>query len=530
LEPGIAARLWDPAWMLARQWVLGELDGEDAGTPVSAILEVDHHAVTHASWEGQEIPFDPKAVPLDAMIEGDRIYSASDWALRQRVEAGQTLVRALRSAGFTSLVSELLQIYPLREMNADQVKREPRAAGLQALAVGRVPDGESIYKKARELGHLPILGQQGDPAQILSDWLVDLSSQFCEPPSPPLGGAKGIPPVWDKSRLDYSFSVRCASLSDEFRVLEHRGLRMDWYGFEQIQAGNQATVQPNRQTVTRVPTPIRFGGMPEPRYWTFENANIDLGSVEASSTDLARMAILQFAFAYGNDAFLIPVALPVGAFSRIVSLKVADTFGQTTAILPAMRRQTLDRSAWSFLAISETAGMPGNLLFVPPVADHAQFGVVLEEATLLRDEMANLVWGVERKVEGEDGRPLDRAQALQRETDAPPEALANGPLTYTLQTGVPANWFPIADVPGQPRMMKLVPFDQFSEGPRGRLLPAKGGEIFEEEVPREGVRLCQRYVMARWFNGETFVWRRTERATGRGEGSSGLRFDIAEPS
>ena len=47
LEPGtrdtpqsetLRARIYDPLWMLGRQWQLGEMQGEDNGTPVSARL------------------------------------------------------------------------------------------------------------------------------------------------------------------------------------------------------------------------------------------------------------------------------------------------------------------------------------------------------------------------------------------------------------------------------------------------------------------------------------------------------------
>ena len=39
LDPGLAAYTADPLWMLARQWQFGEFQGEDTGSPVSAILD-----------------------------------------------------------------------------------------------------------------------------------------------------------------------------------------------------------------------------------------------------------------------------------------------------------------------------------------------------------------------------------------------------------------------------------------------------------------------------------------------------------
>jgi hypothetical protein len=49
--------------------------------------------------------------------------------------------------------------------------------------------------------------------------------------------------------------------------------------------------------------------------------------------------------------------------------------------------------------------------------------------------------------------------------------------------------------------------------------------VHEEEVPRAGTRVFQAYQRTRWTDGKVFVWLGVSRQTGRGEGSSGLRFD-----
>ncbi len=36
METSLQARIYDPLWMLARQWQLGEFQGEDNGSPVMA--------------------------------------------------------------------------------------------------------------------------------------------------------------------------------------------------------------------------------------------------------------------------------------------------------------------------------------------------------------------------------------------------------------------------------------------------------------------------------------------------------------
>jgi hypothetical protein len=50
--------------------------------------------------------------------------------------------------------------------------------------------------------------------------------------------------------------------------------------------------------------------------------------------------------------------------------------------------------------------------------------------------------------------------------------------------------------------------------------------LFEEEVPREGVRVTRNYQYTRWFDGSTHLWIGRRKQIGRGEGSSGLGFDV----
>jgi len=49
--------------------------------------------------------------------------------------------------------------------------------------------------------------------------------------------------------------------------------------------------------------------------------------------------------------------------------------------------------------------------------------------------------------------------------------------------------------------------------------------IHEEEIPRAGVRVTRTFQRTRWFDGTTFLWLGRRKQVGRGEGSSGLKFD-----
>ena len=50
--------------------------------------------------------------------------------------------------------------------------------------------------------------------------------------------------------------------------------------------------------------------------------------------------------------------------------------------------------------------------------------------------------------------------------------------------------------------------------------------IEEEEVPRDGIEIKRAFNYARDASGRALLWIGRSKVTGRGEGSSGLRFDV----
>ena len=65
LEDGLAARLHDPLWQLARQWQIGEFTGEDAGSPVAVRVRVEQ-SVLHRFRAGPD--GEPASSPVNSPI------------------------------------------------------------------------------------------------------------------------------------------------------------------------------------------------------------------------------------------------------------------------------------------------------------------------------------------------------------------------------------------------------------------------------------------------------------------------------
>jgi hypothetical protein len=284
--------------------------------------------------------------------------------------------------------------------------------------------------------------------------------------------------------------------------------------------------------VATLPTTLSFAGMPASRLWEFEDARVRFGSIDAAPTDLARLLLVEFLVEYGNDFFGIPLALPAGSVFAVSRLTVTTSFGDVTTAAPF---------AWPMfsLAASPGTGQPpdSSLLFLPPVLGQVVEGSPVEEVHLLRDEMANVAWAVEHVVESATGQPLDRlAGGGQPVAAAPAAAGPPGTLVYrldTADTAVPEHWIPLLPeqvVAGQ-GPIRLAATD-WRGAIRGRLLAEHAvGEplrLRDEEVPRSGRKVTRSRRHARWHDGASLDWVGRANTLGRGEGTSGLAYDVVE--
>src|SRR5262249_47156306 len=346
---------------------------------------------------------------------------------------------------------------------------------------------------------------------------------------------------WLPERMEYAFSVGAHLTDDEVPLTagEYYEGHLDWYDFDLNQNISLGTRNDNAITQikqTLVPAPVTYRGMPAQRFWEFEDARVDFGAVKAGPEELARMLLVEFAVSYGNDWFVIPLELPVGSICRPRSLVVTNTFGERF-LIPTTHDAGEPAISWRMFQLSSlaetgraiTVGEP-DLFLLPPALLKTLENEPVEEVLFLRDEMANMAWGVEKIIESPSERPLNRFE--QQQYSPPPPANQSGVLSYLLATSVPDYWIPLLPVQtdGGLRLQrgKVLKIDGHLEtvGAKGRVLDAgQPLAIFEEEVPREGIRVTRTWQLARWHDGSTHLWIGRQKEIGRGEGSSGLRFD-----
>lgn len=161
-----------------------------------------------------------------------------------------------------------------------------------------------------------------------------------------------------------------------------------------------------RTALSVMPTKTTFRGMPASRLWELEDANVDLASIAAAEDDLGRLFMLEFALVAGDNWFSLPIEAPVGSVTRVTDLYVEDTFQQTTASVPATTNRE-DTGEWEMYTF-DLPGVDEPGLFLPPVLGTSRSGEVIESVRYGRDEMANLVFGIEETVPSAIGDPLDR--------------------------------------------------------------------------------------------------------------------------
>ncbi|MGH7848171.1 MAG: hypothetical protein ACREQW_23780 [Candidatus Binatia bacterium] len=600
-DRSLRAEIRDPLWMLTRQWQFGEFKGEDAGSAVKARTQlntsrIDRYAVksenrdaTGGAQYEKAVPYDT-SFPLETEVEREPLWEtgpdASSAYLAVRSQMGRHWMRLLKQAGLglPNVKDAFLERFGFEDAaeksnptDAEKLETahvQSDAAAWQWLQAvkGRLPDGRKLLD-AIENGDFDLwvegqfdTGMQG----VLKNLGRDFKSWFYRLYSQP---QTSIEDAWAPSYLEYQFAVSAPEdESGEKRAMlvaeqYHQG-NLDWYAFD-VDTESRLEDLPGavsseksfevRKPLAFLPTQIEFNGMPNVRWWEFEDRRTDFGSIRAGTTDIPLLLLAEFGLIYGNDWSVIPYNLEVGTLADIKGIIVTDVFGVRTLIRAAGTGQRMDWQQWSMYNLKSLAARApaDRRLFLPPSIAKIQESAPLEKVMLARDEMTNMVWGVEERIPGILGNGVDGFEAatalanyfLHRAPESTIPAQANdAKIRYVLGTKVPENWIPFIarHNPGSnrqirlqraamPRLTDAIPGSRVE--PRGKILrtglDGAGARdayfVHEEEVPRAGVIVTRSFQRARWFDGKVYTWLGRRKETGRGEGASGLVFDQIVP-
>lgn len=577
-ERALRAEVRDPLWMLTRQWQLGEFRGDDAGSPIFTRVRLETTKLRKYQAAGAAVELFDDTIPLEARVEQMPIRFApgtQEMSLELRLLMGRQWLKMVRPLS-AAAVDQYIAAYPIHLPNptttADaQICAHPEAWSSFAAVAERRMDGANFYFHLKDnginhaadgIGSLGgLTSQAGKLAERFVGWFEKLFYQ-------PIADSAWIP-----DRLEYQFAVSAPQPEGE-KVLaaeEYYHGHLDWYNFDvdppQKTLGDAASSGDtlDSKAFAMLPTQVTFNGMPNTRWWAFEDSRTNFGDVKPDTTDLAKLLLIEFGLVYANDWFLVPFVVPAGSIANVRGIAVTNVFGERLWVEAAGSGDDDDWQRWAMFLVSikgkghEAADLS---LVVPPAARHVLESAPLEEVMLARDEMANMVWGVEKTIPLPSGEPKDGRQAayetrtfyeqdLERRLGAPPApppAAEGAKIRYKVMSSVPENWIPLipVHVPNDNRevqlqrgaMLRVLEGDVLPPvpvRPRTSLLrpgldqPTPASYfIHEEEVSRVGVRVTQSFQRTRWRDGRAWVWLGVRKQTGRGEGSSGLAFDRIE--
>jgi hypothetical protein len=524
LTEGLTAVLSDPLWLLARQWQVGEFHGEDAASPIIVTAEVASAPLTAFA------PGDASAAalervdadrPLEVLVEQEPL----DEDVRLRLELGWLLVRGLAQLRVARKALGLLRArYAVTLDAADGLDPVGRAQ-LELLA-RRSLDGiraaDDLVDTARvdallvEIGVAAALRARA--ARVVNDWRA-LVADFAREPN--------VASSWSDGALEYRFRVAAPVPAGELTLdaSEYRGGTLDWYHFRRVPDADPlgATGKAGSREVTVLPTPLRFHGMPAPRFWAIEDDTVSFGDLVGGAEDLVRSVVGAYAAVYADDWLKIPFVLPTGTLSRVVQLVVRDDYDQRHTIPAAAVRDGPGR-VWRFFELEGDDGPDAPLerdrlaplLLLAPALPDTEEGPPVERVDFVRDQVANLAWAIERRAVVASGRSADRDASAVRPEDEPP---AGDTWTYQAYSAVPENWIPLVPVRLEAgktaevhlrRARMAVPPPGLSEDrllPLGRILDASRPlRIREEAIPESGIRVDRRYQRARGADGRVHLW------------------------
>lgn len=595
-DRALKAEIRDPLWMLTKQWQMGEFKGDDAGSPVFAKVQYHTTRLNKYKANDRDVQLYEENIPLEAKVEQRPVpfkKAGQKISLDIRLLMGRQWLKMVEDVG--DFKKKFIGLYPI-EMPAGGVDESvyvmahPGVHQQYAAVAGNCMDGYELYFFAKDnpAGHvyqdIAVTAAQGVKIDELAGDFVKWFERLFYQPVDPVNNA------WQPSRLEYKFA--CSAPGEDGPSGEKREKildaeeyyhgRLDWYSVDMDREKENAglgdiagvTLPDSRETVTRsfMPGPLVFDGMPNTRWWCFEDRKTNFGDIHPGTMEVAKLLLIEFGLVYANDWFVFPFTVPAGTITQIKGMAVTNVFGERTWIDPSGSGDEENWRRWNMytLNIKETGNPAGTgqkadmSMVLLPTVPKIQEGNPLDEAVFTRDEMANMVWGVETMVPLASGASKPGKEAAAETMDfykkllekklagvpsAPPSPGTGAAIRYEVMSGVPEHYIPFIPVhigtDNRDTQLQRAAMPRILEGetdPPGLVRPQtillregldkaapESYFIFEEEIPRAGIRVSQSFQRTRWTNGKVFLWLGARKKTGRGESSSGLAFDRILP-
>jgi len=507
-------RVHDPLWMLARQWQMGEFRGNNTGTAMSVRCTVRYE-------DCSSDPIEPVTEQINPVIDFlARIESAVYFLdLLKNAQEGRSLAKTIRP--------QLIQQFPINweavgtlvlpnaVTKDEEMKLNRHLQNYAKTYKGKIFDGAALYKYlSQDQGKTEASPKAASP---LERSLMLIKGEFMAWFEKKYKPASSTNQHWQAADLCYTVETQVAGKT--YKSDNYQGGRLSWYTFDyeqklkglnELKPGVRPGVRPGDKPfigpgvkpfepvpdqVLSLPTPATFAAAPNKRLWQMEDRKVFMGnSVEEPSE--ANSVVMRYATMYSNDWMLFPLKTEIGKYITVKKIEVIDTFGECFSIDEKDRAGNNgqlgeNEEQWQMFTNSTVGNrkqtVVNGLFYAPQLAATVE-GKPIEEVKVLRDEIANMVWGVENVVPDGCGGTLDaNLYATRLETivngqnkvgepehqpdtvvfgqgkspelvKAPGNSAPQAKFSYSLQSSVPFNWIPFIPQRLPSKESKLFPF------------------------------------------------------------------------
>ena len=470
----LSFEVYDPLWSLTRQWQFGRFKGEDCGSAVITKVKVSRRRLDsiYPRCNGSARKDYSTDTPMEYEVEKTnrpispfvRIESALHFKkLVEKKCFNPNAVEEMREQRST-LFKQLLQLFPLKpfvpvvaeqDKTIETLKAEQNANlhRLYATYGKRIFDGYQLFEALdREVF------QQHPSLVFLQNALGEYREWFRKKYLP-LERAEDN--CWNERKMAYEVGV--GENANTYEAEDYHTGRLSWYSFDGV--GNfKEGGKKEEKLLSYFPTPADFPGAPKRCLWEFEDTQVQFGHASNDTFSLlANAVVMQYVTMYGGDWLLTPMEAEAGTVLDVEGILVTDTFGERLFI-DSSAEQTDKLSPhvefterWSLFgtarldAYESNHFMPQKGLFFPPTLRRTEESKAIEEVQLLRDEMANMLWGIETLMEdGCDGTWEGKAlsNAVLSAVDAQRNELEKEKeeeeydYSFLAQNRVPLHWIP----------------------------------------------------------------------------------------
>ena len=476
LGRGFAAETADPAWFLARQWQLGEHQGEDAASPLRVSYSASHVPIDPLDGDPA---MDPRVTPAEAIIE-----SQPDewWTPGRRVRIGLACAASV-PAGSTADPALRLHRMPPPYDRFDDVAY----------------DGLELYRRRAALSL---------PDALFADVPVTQPAD-----------------LWDPAELVHGATFSSGAVS--LQVPRHDGGDVDWYSVHCDAPMPVPGALPDPVTLT--PARMKFPGAPHPRWWQIEDVRVDIGGFPPDRSHFATMLLIDLLVSHSDDWFSFPIETQSGSVVTLHEVVVHDSFDDDTTLTTPPN--------WSLFRVS---GLDPASLVVWPTVVTPLSSPVVDDVVVGMDEDANLLWAVEVRAAGRELTPVPSTAvppaAPGEVLASEPVTYEYLPSTVLPPYWHP---YVIGDIAGRRRFVQGRLADLTRRPPVPMPEPVSPlladpwapptGPVHQIEpaaVPSTGLRLERRWLLGRRTDGAPVLWMQRRRTPLLAPPTSGLRFDV----